>query len=109
MLATVGGVDDLTTLMAAVLHDTIEDTKTEKEDLEKIFGPEVATVVSEVTDDKSLCKKVRKRLQVEHAPHMSDRAKQIKIADKTCNVRDIGKTPPDGWDDGRKREYFSWA
>lgn len=109
VLATFGEVDDLTTLMAAILHDTIEDTDTSEAELENLFGKDVAEVVFEVTDDKSLPKQDRKRLQVEHAPHLSDRAKQIKIADKTCNVRDIGSRPPADWDEVRMQEYFDWA
>lgn len=109
VLATFGNVDDLTMLMAAILHDTIEDTDTSQGDLEQLFGRDVAAVVSEVTDDKSLPKKERKRLQVEHTPHLSDCAKQIKIADKTCNVRDIGSRPPADWDEVRRKEYFDWA
>jgi guanosine-3',5'-bis(diphosphate) 3'-pyrophosphohydrolase len=109
VLATYGEVDDLTTLMAAILHDTIEDTDTTETDLEELFGRAVAEVVSEVTDDKSLPKQERKRLQVEHTPHLSDRAKQIKIADKTCNIRDIGLRPPADWDEARQKEYFDWA
>lgn len=109
VLATFGKVDDVTTLMAAILHDTIEDTDTTKSDLEELFGQDVADVVSEVTDNKSLPKQERKRLQVEHTPHLSDRAKQIKIADKTCNVRDIGARPPADWSDARRLEYFEWA
>lgn len=108
-LATVGEVGDLTTLMAALLHDTIEDTTTSPEELETLFGAEVASVVREVTDDKNLPKAERKRLQVEHSPHMSDRAKMIKVADKTCNVRDIGARPPADWDEQRRLEYFDWA
>lgn len=109
VLATIGRIDDLTTLVAAILHDTIEDTDTSRADVEELFGREVANVVVEVTDDKTLPKQERKRLQVEHSPHRSDRAKQIKIADKTCNVRDIGLRPPADWDEDRRREYFEWA
>lgn len=109
ILATVGKVDDVTTLAAALLHDTVEDTDTSPEDLESVFGSEVAEVVSEVTDDKSLAKAQRKRLQIEHTPRLSDRAKMIKIADKTCNVRDIGAKPPADWDNQRRQEYFEWA
>ena len=109
VLVTHGQVDDLTTLMAAILHDTIEDTDTTEADLEALFGKEVADVVSEVTDDKSLPKPVRKRKQVKHAPHLSERAKMIKIADKICNVRDIGSKPPADWDEARRRQYFEWA
>ncbi len=109
VLATVGGVYDLPTLMAAVLHDTIEDTRTSKEDLVERFGAEVAGLVVEVSDDKSLPKAERKQKQVEHAPHLSERAKLIKIADKICNVTDIAEKPPADWDVERRRRYFDWA
>ena len=61
------------------------------------------------TDDKSLDKAVRKQLQIEHAPHASSRAKLVKLADKTCNLRDIATTPPADWSEDRSREYFDWA
>jgi guanosine-3',5'-bis(diphosphate) 3'-pyrophosphohydrolase len=108
-IAQVGGVYDLATLQAAILHDTIEDTETTREDLELAFGAEVADLVCEVTDDKSLDKARRKELQIEHAPHLSSRAKLIKIADKTCNVRDITASPPSEWSHQRKREYLDHA
>lgn len=69
MIANIGGVQDATVLLAAVLHDTIEDTCTTQEELEKLFGREVLDVVIEVTDDKRLPKPERKLLQVEHAPY----------------------------------------
>ncbi len=49
---------------AAVLHDTIEDTATTGDELEREFGGEVRRVVEELSDDKSLPKMERKRLQV---------------------------------------------
>jgi (p)ppGpp synthase/HD superfamily hydrolase len=100
---------DTNLIAAALLHDTIEDTKTSKEELVQEFGPDVAGLVAEVTDDKSLPKAERKRLQVEHAPHLSARAQTIKIADKVSNLRGILFTPPEDWDSRRKREYFAWA
>jgi guanosine-3',5'-bis(diphosphate) 3'-pyrophosphohydrolase len=109
LLARVGGVTDLVTLIAAVLHDTIEDTETTAAELDGHFGAEVRSVVQEVTDDKSLPKAERKRLQVQHAPHMSGRAQQIKIADKICNLGDISDTQPADWPIERKREYLDWA
>src|SRR5262245_37053380 len=98
VLATVAGVTDLTTLIAAVLHDTIEDTATTGDELEAAFGREVRLLVEEMTDDKRLTKHERKRLQIVHAARASHRAKLIKIADKICNVRDVTHAPPDGWD-----------
>jgi (p)ppGpp synthase/HD superfamily hydrolase len=109
LLARVGGVTDIVILQGAILHDTIEDTNTTSEELEAEFGPEVRRVVEEVTDDKRLPKAERKRLQIEHAPHLSARAKQIKIADKISNVQAVTKTPPVDWPMERRREYLDWA
>ena len=109
LLARVGGVTDLATLQAAILHDTIEDTDTSRKDLQQQFGEQVSALVAEVTDDRTLPKAQRKKLQIEHARHMSDAARQIKIADKTCNVRDVASRPPANWDEDRRREYLDWA
>ncbi len=107
LLATCG-VDDPAVLAAALLHDTVEDTETTPEELADAFGADVAAIVVEVTDDKSLPKAERKRMQVEHAAHLSDQAKLVKLADKVCNLRDLSHSPPD-WPLERKREYFDWA
>ena len=109
VLAVEGGIDDVTVLCAAVLHDTIEDTRTTPEELSKVFGPEVTSVVLEVTDDKSLDKHVRKQHQIEHAPHMSEKGKLVKLADKISNLRDILASPPADWSTERKQAYFDWA
>ena len=109
LLAREGGVNDPVTLQAAILHDTIEDTNTTREELDEAFGPEVRRVVEEVTDDKSLPKAARKRLQIEHAPHLSDRARQIKIADKISNVLGVSLSPPANWSLERKQEYLDWT
>lgn len=109
MLANEAGIDDERVLVAAVLHDTIEDTETTEQELLRLFGKDVADIVMEVSDDKSLPKDERKRLQVEHAGSISRRAKLVKLADKICNVRDIARHPPADWPIERKRAYFDWA
>jgi guanosine-3',5'-bis(diphosphate) 3'-pyrophosphohydrolase len=109
VLANEGGVDDVTVLCAAVLHDTIEDTQTTVEELTAIFGPQVTAIVLDVTDDKSLEKQVRKQRQIEHAPHISKEAKLVKLTDKICNLRDILASPPANWSTERKQAYFNWA
>ena len=109
LLTRVGGVTDLVTLQGAILHDTIEDTKTTPEELEAVFGPEVRRVVEEVTDDTKLPKVDRKRLQIEHAPHLSRAAQHIKLADKISNVRSVTETPPANWPLTRRQEYLDWA
>lgn len=109
VLANEGGVTDVDVLCAALLHDTIEDTKTTFAELQCEFGDRIARIVFEVTDDKSLSKEERKRLQVERAAQASADAKLVKLADKICNLRDLLARPPADWSDTRKREYFEWA
>lgn len=109
VLAGAGQVTDEALLLAAVLHDTVEDTETSFEELEQLFGPDVTGLVREVTDDKKLPKAMRKQLQIEHAHGTSERGKLLKIADKTCNLRDIGSTPPPDWSHERKADYVEWS
>lgn len=100
---------DTNLVQAALLHDTIEDTKTTKQELIDHFGSDVADLVVEMTDDKLLPKSERKRLQIENAPKKSVRAQVIKLADKISNLRSILSSPPAHWDLQRQREYFTWA
>jgi guanosine-3',5'-bis(diphosphate) 3'-pyrophosphohydrolase len=96
-------------VIAALLHDTVEDVGVTKEDLVQRFGPKVADLVMEVTDDKSLPKDERKRLQIEHAPKLSVGAQTIKLADKISNLRAILISPPVDWSFERRKQYFEWA
>ncbi len=109
ILVNEGGITDIVTICAALLHDTVEDTETTEDELVDVFGDEIAGIVMEVTDDKSMDKKARKRAQVEHSPHLSMKAKAVKLADKTSNLRDVIKAPPKGWPLERRQEYFDWA
>ncbi|XP_071576326.1 guanosine-3',5'-bis(diphosphate) 3'-pyrophosphohydrolase MESH1 isoform X2 [Temnothorax nylanderi] len=93
----------------AILHDTVEDTDTTFEEIEKEFGYKVTQVVREVTDDKTLPKAKRQQLQIEHAPNISREAKLVKLADKLYNLRDLEKGIPIGWTSERVKEYFKWA
>ncbi len=103
-----GGVNDISILVAAILHDTIEDTATSQQEIEEIFGVEVLSIVMEVTDDKLLSKEERKRMQIVKAASKSDKAKMLKIADKICNISDMVLSPPN-WPIERKQEYVAWA
>jgi len=109
VLAVECGVDDVEVICGALLHDTIEDTGTPEEELLEAFGEQITRIVLEVTDDKTLDKLARKKAQVRNAPHLSDQAKLIKLADKISNLRDIVASPPSDWSLERKREYFDWA
>ncbi|HMA19878.1 MAG TPA: HD domain-containing protein [Gemmatimonadaceae bacterium] len=109
ILASIGKVEDPNVIIAALLHDTVEDTETSREEIRDKFGQAAADLVTEVTDDKSLKKKERKALQIEHAPTLSSGAKLIKVADKISNVREIAHDPPKKWSRNRRWEYFEWA
>lgn len=100
---------DANLIAAGLLHDTLEDTETTYAELVSAFNEDIASLVSEVTDDKSLPKQERKRLQVEHAPSRTDRAKMLKLADKTSNLRGIAASPPAGWSIERRLEYVRWG
>jgi len=109
LLAEACGGRDAELVAAGLLHDTLEDTATRAEELEREFGPAVLGLVREVTDDKSLPRAERKRLQVQMAGGKSSRARMIKIADKTSNLRSLLASPPLGWSRRRRLEYFAWA
>lgn len=101
-------------IIAALLHDTVEDSADDPDPvtldaLALRFGAEIAGIVGEVSDDKSLPKEMRKALQVKHAPKKSDGAKQVKLADKISNLRAIVSAPPASWDHARRVEYVGWA
>jgi len=115
LLSDFGEIDkDL--LCAAILHDVIEDTTKNKQEVKELsdiileqFGEDVLLYVLEVSDNKSLPVDERKRLQVEHTPNISDCAKKLKIADKICNILDIKNDPPKDWSKERKLAYLDWA
>lgn len=109
LLWRVGKVHDLRALVAALLHDIIEDTETSPGEIERLFGGEVLSLVLEVSDDKRLPKAIRKSLQIRHAPNLSLHAKAIKLADKICNTLDITHSPPHDWAVERRLEYLDWT
>ena len=109
ILCNEGHISDIDVICGALLHDTIEDTDATADEMEAAFGKRIRDLVMEVTDDRSLPKLERKRLQVEHAPHLSDEAKLVKLADKISNLRDIEMCPPVDWNLQRRRQYYDWA
>ena len=103
------GGNDPNLVVAALLHDAMEDQGISRAKIAEQFGEDVASLVEEVTDDKSLPQAVRKRLQVEQAPKKSPRAKILKLADKISNVTAIGDDPPPDWSVERQRQYVQWG
>lgn len=108
-LNRIGGIEEATVLVAAILHDTIEDTETTRAELARLFGNEIAALVAELTDETGLTWQERKRMEIEHAQHLSHRAKMIKLVDKTCNVADTVTNPPGEWTLSRRRDYLEFA
>jgi GTP diphosphokinase / guanosine-3',5'-bis(diphosphate) 3'-diphosphatase len=109
LLSTGGQVEDEEVLAAALLHDTVEDTDTTFDELTERFGARVSGFVAEMTDDKALPKEERKRVQIEHAPSLSNEATLVKLCDKICNISDVTSNPPADWSIERRRKYFEWA
>lgn len=109
LVAEATGGSDPDVVIAALLHDAIEDQGVTAETIASEFGRHVADIVMEVTDNKSLLKAERKRLQIENAPKKSREAKLIKLADKTSNVRAVANSPAPDWSVERRLEYVEWA
>jgi guanosine-3',5'-bis(diphosphate) 3'-pyrophosphohydrolase len=109
VIVQIGQIQDLGVLQAALLHDVLEDTATSLREIVDQFGEAVASNVAEVTDDMSLSRDERRRSQLEAAPRLSRPAKQIRIADKICNIRDISSTTPAQWSAEEKVAYLTWA
>ena len=110
ILCNEANVTDTNVICGALLHDTVEDTETTDEELTREFGQEICDIVMDVTDDKTIeDKQKRKQLQIEHAAHISEPAKLVKLADKISNLRDVANDPPADWDLERRRQYFDWA
>lgn len=103
------GITDVDTLCGAVLHDTIEDTETSNDEILFKFGKDVLLIVEECSDNKALDKVLRKKLQIEHAEHISDKAKLVKLADKYSNVHGLLNDPPAKWSKKEIIGYVRWA
>ncbi len=109
ILCNEGHITDIETICGALLHDTVEDTETTAEELENEFGRAIRDIVMDVTDDTTLSKAERKQAQIDHAAHISDKAKLVKLADKISNLRDVLDNAPADWSLQRRQEYFDWA
>ena len=96
-------------VIAALLHDAIEDCEIASAEIEAEFGADVCALVMAVTDDKALPKAERKQRQIDHAAAKAPRAKLLKLADKTSNLLAMAASPPANWSVARRLEYVAWA
>jgi guanosine-3',5'-bis(diphosphate) 3'-pyrophosphohydrolase len=103
------GVRDPEIVAAALLHDTIEDCGVSSNTIASIFGDRVAEIVRECSDDKSLSKVERKKLQIVHAATVSHGAKIVKLADKLANLTDLLHSKPEAWSEEEVVGYVVWA
>lgn len=103
-----GGADEVL-ILGALLHDAVEDSDLTPADLARDFGAEVASLVAEVTDPEGLGEDERRRHQVEAAPTLSDRARMLKVADKTSNLEEMTIDPPPEWSTGAILAYIQWG
>jgi guanosine-3',5'-bis(diphosphate) 3'-pyrophosphohydrolase len=109
LLWNTGGIRDADTIIAGILHDTLEDTETSEEEIGTRFGIHTAQIVHEVTDNMLLTTVERRQYQVEHASSLSPEARLVKIADKISNIVDIIDNPPTGWSDTDRIAYVRWG
>ena len=106
---TSNDVNDRETIVGGILHDVIEDTDGTYDEIKNLFGENVAKIVEECSDDKKLNKIMRKRLQIEHAASISDKAKLVKLADKYSNISGLLETPPASWSKDEITGYVYWG
>ncbi|MEW6536804.1 MAG: HD domain-containing protein [Candidatus Auribacterota bacterium] len=109
IVAEIGAIHDPKTIIAAILHDVLESSEMNEEDLASVFGTEIASIVQEVTDDMTRPRKIRKQLQIDHAAKLSPPARAIKLADKISNVQTIFHTSDEVWPVKKQKKYLSWA
>ena len=105
----IGHVYDTDVLIAALLHDVLDDTGTTREEIASQFGEKVASYVEEMTEDLKLSSKERKKLQIIHALHQSQGASFIKLSDKLHNLNTLMTDPPAGWSQDQMDQYFQWT
>jgi (p)ppGpp synthase/HD superfamily hydrolase len=89
------GVEDAAVLTAAVLHDTIEDTTTDFDDVEEHFGPEIASWVSLLSKDKRMKDEVRELAYCEDMHSAPWQVKICKLADIYDNLTDSAMLKPE--------------
>jgi (p)ppGpp synthase/HD superfamily hydrolase len=97
---------------AAWLHDIVEDTDTTTDEIEELFGDEIAQLVDGLTDPpefSSLPLGVRKHQQAQRLLSKSDGVRRVKLCDQISNVHSVINDPPKDWDNKKCLEYIEGA
>ncbi|MBV9125490.1 MAG: bifunctional (p)ppGpp synthetase/guanosine-3',5'-bis(diphosphate) 3'-pyrophosphohydrolase [Planctomycetes bacterium] len=90
-------IHDDKALTAALLHDTIEDTTTDFDDLEENFGGEIAGWVAALSKDKRRPEPEREDAYVEQLQNAPWQVQVCKLADIYDNLSDLGSSSPEKW------------
>ena len=104
----IGEVRNANILIAALLHDTLEDTSATADEINTLFGPRVLATVQEVTNDPNLTSSQNKQLQIDHVPLMSQDARLVKLSDRLTNITDLSTSPPT-WPPEKVTTYYTWG
>jgi hypothetical protein len=105
LVASVDG-GDMDVLIAALLHDVLEDTPIDYDELIARFGERVAHIVQENSDDMTLPKPERRLARLASISKKSREARLVKFADIISNLRAIAVSPPAGWSNDRRLGYL---
>ncbi|HEC60508.1 hypothetical protein LCGC14_0950780 [marine sediment metagenome] len=105
LLSSTAKVDDTDILIAAALHDILEDTPITVTEITKRYGSNVLSYVQAVSDDKALTLIERRAKQLKSMNESSDPIKYIKLADHCSNIASL----PPTWDKQRLKEYIGWS
>jgi guanosine-3',5'-bis(diphosphate) 3'-pyrophosphohydrolase len=105
LVANLAQIEDEEVLMAAVLHDVLEDTPTTADEVVQRFGERVCRFVLALSDDKALPRRRRREVTLEHLPEMDPLVRIVKLADLSSNI----KLLPPNWSDEHQREYLEWS
>jgi guanosine-3',5'-bis(diphosphate) 3'-pyrophosphohydrolase len=108
-VARIGGVYDKDVLIAALLHDVLDDTATTEKEISNLYGNNVASYVVEMTTTKGISLKEQKKEQIRSAFHQTPSVAIIKLSDKLSNLETLAKNPPSNWSRDRIDQYFQWA
>lgn len=87
------GIDDPQVLTAAVLHDTIEDTTTDRDDIDERFGTQVGDWVSQLSKDTRLPDEPREEAYCKTLTNACWQVRVCKLADMYDNMSDMGHLP----------------
>jgi len=105
-----GRIKNPDVLIAALLHDTVEDNiSVTFKDIFELFGEHISKFVEELSNDRNLSSAENKQRQIDKARSMSIDVKAIKLADRLANIRDLLSNPPVDWGKMKLDEYFGWG